>query len=193
MESSEIIQIGEYFQEYTKYQYFFTPSEMSQGVAVPNPDKFIPPAIPVIKLPQAEKSLPKRVKNLFTLVKERRSRREYTDEPILLKQLVILLWAMQGVTEFGYGYSFRTVPSAGARHPLETYLTINRVENQSPGLYRNWQKHAWGRICLKSARYLLSGLPLFTGVAGSINSGRIDIFIWMRDMSARISISPVKH
>jgi SagB-type dehydrogenase family enzyme len=136
MESSEITQIGEFFQEYTKYQYFFTPSEMSQGVAVPSSDKFIPPSVPFIKLPQAEKMLPKRVKNLFTLVKERRSRREYTDEPISLRQLVTLLWTMQGVTEFGYGYSFRTVPSAGARHPLETYVNINRVENQLPGLYR---------------------------------------------------------
>lgn len=136
MESSEIIRIGELFQEYTKYQYFFTPSEMSQGVAVPNPDKLIPLSASLVELPGAEKLLPKKIKNLFTLIKERRSRREYADQPIGLKQLVALLWATQGVLELGYGYSLRTVPSAGARHPLETYLTINRVEDQTPGLYR---------------------------------------------------------
>jgi SagB-type dehydrogenase family enzyme len=136
MEPTEIIQIGEYFQEYTKYQYFFSLSEMSQGVAVPNPEKMIPSSASLVALPGAEKLLPKKIKNLFTLIKERRSRRDYTDAPINLKQLVALLWSTQGVLEFGYGYSLRTVPSAGARHPLETYLTINRVENQSPGLYR---------------------------------------------------------
>jgi len=136
MESSEIIHIGEYFQEYTKYQYFFTPSEMSQGVSVPNLEKLIPSSAPLIVLPGAEKLLPKRIKNLFTLIKERRSRRNYTEEPITFKQMVALLWVTQGVLEFGYGYSLRTVPSAGARHPLETYVNINRVENQTAGLYR---------------------------------------------------------
>lgn len=30
----------------------------------------------------------------------------------------------------------RTVPSAGSKHPFETYLVINRVEGITPGLYR---------------------------------------------------------
>ncbi len=136
MESSDIIHIGEYFQEYTKYQYFFTPSEMSQGVPVPNPEKIIPPSVPLIPLPDSSTSVPNRTKNLFDLIKERRSRRDYSHQPITLKQLAALLWSTQGVLEFGYGYSFRTAPSAGARHPLETYLNFNRVENQAPGLYR---------------------------------------------------------
>ena len=136
MEPSEIIHIGEYFQEYTKYQYFFTPSEMSQGIAVPEPEKPISASVPLIKLPDPAKSLPGRTKNLFDIIKERRSQRDYIDQPMTLKQLAILLWSIQGVIEFGYGYSLRTSPSAGARHPLETYLNLNRVENQTPGLYR---------------------------------------------------------
>ncbi len=31
---------------------------------------------------------------------------------------------------------WRTVPSAGCRHPFETYLSINRVEGLKKGLYR---------------------------------------------------------
>ncbi len=136
MESKEIIDIGENFQEYTKYQYFFTPSEMSQGIAVPSPDKPIPPSASIVALPGIEKILPKKIKNIFDLIKERRSRRDYTEESITIKQLVTLLWATQGLLEIGYGFSLRTVPSAGARHPLETYININRIENLSPGLYR---------------------------------------------------------
>jgi len=136
MESSEIIQIGEYFQEYTKYQYFFTPSEMSQGVSVPDAEKIVPSSVPLLKLPEIKKSLPTRSKNLFSIIKERRSRRDYSDQPISIKDLATLLWATQGVMEFGYGYSLRTVPSAGARHPLETYLCFNRVDKHTAGLYR---------------------------------------------------------
>jgi SagB-type dehydrogenase family enzyme len=32
--------------------------------------------------------------------------------------------------------TFRNVPSAGARHALECYLLVNRVEGLQPGLYR---------------------------------------------------------
>jgi SagB-type dehydrogenase family enzyme len=30
----------------------------------------------------------------------------------------------------------RTVPSGGARHPFETYILVNRVDEVQPGLYR---------------------------------------------------------
>lgn len=136
MESSAMIHIGEYFQEYTKYQYFSAPSEMSLGIAIPEPEKPIPAAARVIQLPDPAPSLPDRTKNLFDILKERRSRRDYRDQSITLEQLAILLWSIQGVIESGYGYSLRTAPSAGARHPLETYLNLNRVEGQTPGLYR---------------------------------------------------------
>lgn len=136
MERSEVLYIGEYFQEYTKYQYFLTPSEMSRGVPIPNPEKPLPAAKSLIDLPDPATSFPDRTKNLFDIIAARRSRRDYSDQPITLQQLTILLWSIQGVIDAGYGYSLRTVPSAGARHPLETYLTLNRVENQAPGLYR---------------------------------------------------------
>jgi SagB-type dehydrogenase family enzyme len=32
--------------------------------------------------------------------------------------------------------TFRTVPSAGARHPFDTYIAINHVEGLKSGLYR---------------------------------------------------------
>ena len=72
------------------------------------------------------------------LVNCRISRRKYTEEPILQEELSFLLWCTQGVKKVlksRLGVK-RTVPSAGAKSPLETYLVVNRVEGLKPGLYR---------------------------------------------------------
>jgi len=57
-----------------------------------------------------------------------------------LEQLSFLLWCTQGVKKVfdrsGNKVSFRTVPSAGARHPLETYLCVLHVEGLEQGIYR---------------------------------------------------------
>jgi len=136
MEKSQIIHIGEYFQEFTKYNYFFSPSEMSQGLPVPSDKKPYFSSQSTVSLPGAEELRSADAENFFTLLMKRRSRRSYTRDPLTLKELAALLWGTQGVIESGYGYSYRTSPSAGARHPLETYLMINRVQEQLPGLYR---------------------------------------------------------
>ena len=76
--------------------------------------------------------------NLFTLLQERESRRIYAEAPMTLQELSFLLWATQGVRRFAgrqKQVTFRNVPSAGSRHPLETYLFINKVENLNPGIY----------------------------------------------------------
>ncbi|NLO25388.1 MAG: SagB/ThcOx family dehydrogenase [Clostridiales bacterium] len=64
----------------------------------------------------------------------RRSRRRFTGDPLTLEELSWLLWSAQGVT--GDNEGRRTAPSAGGRHPFETYLAVNRVEGLRPGLYR---------------------------------------------------------
>ncbi len=72
------------------------------------------------------------------LVNSRRSRRKYTSESLNIEELSLLLWSTQGVKQVpksGRGV-LRTVASAGAKSPLETYLVINRVEGLDPGLYR---------------------------------------------------------
>jgi SagB-type dehydrogenase family enzyme len=74
---------------------------------------------------------------LRELIERRRSVREYAREPISPAELSYLLWCTQGVQEAVPGHvTLRTVPSAGARHALETYLLVNRVEGLGAGLYR---------------------------------------------------------
>jgi len=56
---------------------------------------------------------------------ERRSIRDYKDEPLSLAEVSQLLWAAQGITD---KRGFRTSPSAGALYPLELYVVIGNVE-----------------------------------------------------------------
>jgi hypothetical protein len=72
------------------------------------------------------------------LVRNRRSRRTFTDEALTLEELSFLLWAVQGIQRVGGKgpVTYRTVPASGGIHPFETHLAINRVERVDEGLYR---------------------------------------------------------
>ncbi|MHA2140510.1 MAG: SagB/ThcOx family dehydrogenase [Candidatus Thorarchaeota archaeon] len=72
---------------------------------------------------------------LWEVLRIRRSRRAYTEEPLTLEHLSQLVWATQGVTARVSDYELRTAPSAGALYPIETYLSVNRVSDLDPGLY----------------------------------------------------------
>lgn len=75
---------------------------------------------------------------VFELLKARESCREYADTQISLKEISFLLWATQGVRHFAGRHkqvTFRNVPSAGSRHPFETYLFVKNVEGIAPGIY----------------------------------------------------------
>jgi len=74
---------------------------------------------------------------LSSAMRSRRSVREYSDAPLSLAELSDLLWATQGVDRVWENVvTFRSVPSAGARHAFETLLAVNRVEGLPAGLYQ---------------------------------------------------------
>jgi len=74
---------------------------------------------------------------LQSAIENRRSRRKFGGESISLTELSFLLWATQGIRQpMGSGHALRTVPSAGARHALETYLAVSNVDNLDKGFYR---------------------------------------------------------
>jgi len=76
-------------------------------------------------------------------VKLRRSIRSFSPRPLSLDDLSFLLWASTGVQRKEQGYEFRTVPSAGALYPIETYLIVNNVEDLEKALYHyNIEAHA---------------------------------------------------
>jgi SagB-type dehydrogenase family enzyme len=72
--------------------------------------------------------------SLKKVIGQRRSRRKFSDHPLTIEEISYLLWATQGIS--GGKPSLRCVPSAGARHPFETYVIVLRVTGIEPGIYR---------------------------------------------------------
>jgi SagB-type dehydrogenase family enzyme len=75
--------------------------------------------------------------DLISAIQNRSSHRHFRDEPLSLEELSFLLWATQGIRKrVDEATAFRTVPSAGCRHALETYLCILNVTGLDMGIYR---------------------------------------------------------
>jgi SagB-type dehydrogenase family enzyme len=75
--------------------------------------------------------------NLISAIQNRESRRHYKEEPLSLEELSFVLWATQGIRKRAADTTaFRTVPSAGCRHALETYICVLNVTGLATGIYR---------------------------------------------------------
>lgn len=127
--------IGKEFINLTKYENL-EPSAQSQGEPIPALELSLPEGIQAMALPHG-KSIQMEKIDLANLVEKRKTLRKYSQDELTQEELAFLLWGTQGVkTITKKPVTFRTVPSAGARHPFETYLIVNRVKGFKPGLYR---------------------------------------------------------
>ncbi len=127
-------EIGQQFIELTKYLHS-GPSPQMKGEPAP-PLEMEYNENDLIALPD-----PKRVHvrdiTLNHAIDSRESVRDYSEESLTLDELSYLLWTTQGVKKVYKGAAtFRTVPSAGSRHAIETFLLINNVTSLEKGLYR---------------------------------------------------------
>lgn len=115
----------------------FSTTDQNRGVPPPPVEKPCPPGIQPILLPRPESWREACVVDLADAIARRESRRQYTRQPLRITELSFLLWATQGIRRIlGGGTALRTVPSAGARHALETYLCTLRVTDLAAGIYR---------------------------------------------------------
>lgn len=114
----------------------FRSTEQSCGEPPPPVQKSIPANDQLIRLPdRASWAIPPC--DLQAAIASRESHRTFTSAPLSLDELAFLLWATQGVREELHEAAvLRTVPSAGCRHPFETYLAVTRVEGLETALYR---------------------------------------------------------
>jgi len=118
---------------YTK-EFRAAKSDQVKGLLQPPFEKPADPSALQIDLPKPD---PKVIvkPELFACMTDRRSRRKFTGKPLSLEELSFLLWATQGVREVIPGRTYRTVPSAGSRHPYETYIAAAKVTGLEPGIY----------------------------------------------------------
>jgi len=115
----------------------FSTTDQSRGIKPPPTEKPCNPEDKKITLikPGEWKSI--HVISVETAIAKRKSRRSYKEDAIKFEELSFLLWATQGLRGKKSAIrNFRTVPSAGCRHALETYVAIFRVEGIPKAIYR---------------------------------------------------------
>ena len=114
---------GDFFQKETKYIRGKLGGGPLLWQARPESYKNYPKSPKIkLELPQKEGGMP-----LWQAINRRRSIRNYSPKPVKKDVLSQLLWASQGITQESMEFEFRTVPSAGALYPVETYLAIHNV------------------------------------------------------------------
>jgi len=123
--------IGDQFQEETKYERDRMPGGYLEWSKKPETYKQYPnrPRV-ALPRPSTEGGTP-----VWDILSQRRSVRDFPGRPVADQELSQILWASQGITAEQFGYKFRTVPSAGALYPVETYLVVNDVEGIPQGVY----------------------------------------------------------
>jgi SagB-type dehydrogenase family enzyme len=137
MQQSSIEQNRYFLKDSVRKKIDFSRTDQSLGVPPPPIEKACSPDADLISLiPPAEfQTLPSL--DLLFAIANRRSHRRFSGTPLTMKEVSFLLWATQGVQEqLGPGHARRTVPSAGARHALETYMCVLNVKGLDMGFYR---------------------------------------------------------
>jgi SagB-type dehydrogenase family enzyme len=115
----------------------FSQTDQNRGVAPPPIAKPCPENAVTIDLPKIGhwKNIPE--VDLTGAILSRQSRRSCLDQALSLDELSFLLWATQGIRrKIDAGHAYRTVPSAGCRHALETYLCVLNVLGLDRAVYR---------------------------------------------------------
>ena len=132
---------------FDQYRYFlkdnvrqtidFRQTDQSKGVSPPPIEKQYAPDSRRIDLVAKDNLQGISSIDLIQAIAMRRSHRQFKAKPLTLGELSFLLWATQGIRKGAHEASaFRTVPSAGCRHALETYLCIMNVTGLEKGIYR---------------------------------------------------------
>ncbi len=92
----------------------------------------LPPPLTTLKNNKKDKR--EMIHKLEDLFYKRKSIRSYKNEAINLIELSFLLWASNGLKKNQGNFEFRTVPSAGALYPIETYISVRKLKDRKGNL-----------------------------------------------------------
>jgi SagB-type dehydrogenase family enzyme len=130
-------QYREFLRDSVRLRIDFTQTDQSRGLPMPPIEKPFDPDGRRIDLPGKDSWENVPATDLSAAIDRRRSHRRFRQDSLSLEEISFLLWATQGLRQMlPSGSARRTVPSAGCRHALETYLCILKVTGLEPGLYR---------------------------------------------------------
>ncbi|HER24089.1 MAG TPA: SagB/ThcOx family dehydrogenase [Candidatus Atribacteria bacterium] len=133
--------MSEKFRDFLKSNYWktidFSTTDQSKGIKPLPAEKPYNPEDRTIDLIKPEDWQSIHEVSVKTAITRRKSRRSYTEDTIKLEELSFLLWATQGLRgKRSAVRNYRTVPSAGCRHALETYIAVFRIEGIPKAIYR---------------------------------------------------------
>lgn len=114
-------------------------TDQFKGVEAPPIQKPAEENRKTIELPAIVKSPGLEDIPLSKAISQRKSRRAFMEKPLSMDELAFLLWAVQGIRNPkgpNAKSNIRTVPSAGGRHPFETYIAVLNVDGLAQGIYR---------------------------------------------------------
>ena len=123
---------GTEFIESTSYGDEPVITDQARGIRAPEIEE--PPIGDLIELPDPDRDTVREL-DLSVAIELRESIRTYTGEELTRVELSYLLWCTAGI-KWVLEDAFRTVPSAGCRHAIDTYLGIRKVTGIKPGMYR---------------------------------------------------------
>ena len=137
MDDSHFAAGREFLKDNVRQRMDFSLTDQNLGIPAPPLHKPYPPDALRIDLTKCEEAARIGGIQLGTAINNRESRRHYSTEALTLDELSFLLWATQGIrVRLDRGHALRTVPSAGCRHALETYLCALNVTGLTQGIYR---------------------------------------------------------
>jgi len=136
--NKEILQKQRFFLKTTvRKQFDMSDTDQSKGVPMPPIQKETNEMDEIIQLPNFDDFFDSLDLKTIHAIKNRETKRKFNSKyQMTLKELSYLLWSQAGVRKETKDRIYRTVPSAGNRHPIDTYLCVFNVEGLKSGIYR---------------------------------------------------------
>ena len=177
MENPSWEQYRQFLKENVRLTIDFSQTDQSKGLPSPPIEKPFPPDGKRIDLVAKHEWKQIAGVDLTSAINNRISHRQIRSQPLTLEELSFLLWATQGIRQrVNETTARRTVPSAGCRHALETYLCVLNVAGLDPGIYRYLPLEH--QLLFEFSEQELSD-KIVTAALGQIFTGKAAlVFIW---------------